>query len=372
MLFTIDKESLLNRIRTVEKITVQRGIQPVLSNILFETEGNSLKLSATDLDISITTKTTANVQEEGKITLPAKKIFEIVSKLPDKPIEFALNPDNNIVTIKCGNSKFDVIGISAEEFPNVMQNQNEVSDDDAIVIDTNPFIKAIKYTVYAAATYQNRNVISGVFCQINEDKLEMAATDGNRLTRISEKIKNENHKDAKIVIPSKTVNEFLRVSSIISEDKVYLIVSGSRIIIKTNSYKIVSKLLEGQYPQYQQLIPKTTANTVKVNKNELANAIDRVACMVNERINVMKFILQNGKMYLKSETPDSGTSEDVIETDYTGDEFKISFNYKFVLDFIKIIDCENAIIGLNGNQSAAIFRPDNDDDYICLVMPLKN
>ena len=150
MLFTIDKESLLNRIRTVEKITVQRGIQPVLSNILFETEGNNLKLSATDLDISITTKTTASVQEEGKITLPAKKIFEIVSKLPDKPIEFALNTDNNIVTIKCGNSKFDVIGISAEEFPNVIQ--NEVSDDEAIIIDTNPFIKSIKYTVYAAAT----------------------------------------------------------------------------------------------------------------------------------------------------------------------------------------------------------------------------
>ena len=297
MLFTIDKESLLNRIRTVEKITVQRGIQPVLSNILFETEGNNLKLSATDLDISITTKTTASVQEEGKITLPAKKIFEIVSKLPDKPIEFALNTDNNIVTIKCGNSKFDVIGISAEEFPNVIQ--NEVSDDEAIIIDTNPFIKSIKYTVYAAATYQNRNVISGVFCQINEDKLEMAATDGNRLTRISEKIQNEKHKDAKIVIPSKTVNEFLRVSSIISEDKVYLIVSGSKIIIKTNSYTIISKLLEGQYPQYQQLIPKTTANTVKVNKNELSNAIDRVACMINERTNVIKFILQNGKMYLK-------------------------------------------------------------------------
>ena len=253
MLFTIDKESLLNRIRTVEKITVQRGIQPVLSNILFETEGNNLKLSATDLDISITTKTTASVQEEGKITLPAKKIFEIVSKLPDKPIEFALNTDNNVVTIKCGNSKFDVIGISAEEFPNVIQNQNEISEDEAIVIDTNPLIKSIKYTVYAAATYQNRNVISGVFCQINEDKLEMAATDGNRLTRISEKIQNEKHKDAKIVIPSKTVNEFLRVSSIISEDKVYLIVSGSKIIIKTNSYTIISKLLEGQYPQYQQL-----------------------------------------------------------------------------------------------------------------------
>jgi len=369
MIFTIDKESLLNKIRTVEKVTVQRGIQPVLSNILFEAEDNKIKLSATDLDISIVTKTTAAVKEEGKITLPAKKIFEIVSKLPDKPIEFSLNPDNNVVTIKCGNSKFDVIGISAEEFPKDVQ--SEISEDEAITIDTNPFVKSIKYTVYAAATYENRNIISGVFCKISEDTLEMAATDGNRLTRISEKIQNENKKEAKIVIPSKTLNEFIRVSSIINEDKVRLIVSGSKIIFKTDSYTIISKILEGEYPQYQQLIPKTTATSVKVNKNELSNAIDRVACMINERTNVIKFILQNGKMYLKSETPDSGTSEDVIETDYNGDEFKIAFNYKFISDFIKIIDCENAIIGLNGNQSAAVFRPDSEEDYICLVMPLK-
>lgn len=371
MLFTIDKESLLNKIKTVEKITVQRGIQPVLANILFEAEKNKIKLTATDLDMSIITKTTASVQEEGKITLPARKIFEIVSKLPDKPVEIALNSDNNIVTIKCGNSKFDIIGISAEEFPKVVQNESELSDDDFISIDTNTFLKSIKYTVYAVATYETRNVISGVFCKINEDNIEMAATDGNRLARISQKIQNVNNKEAKIVIPSKTLNEFTRVSSIIIEDKVNIKVSDSKIIIKTNSYTIISKLIPGEYPQYQQLIPKTTINSVKVNKNELNNAIDRVSCMINERTNVLKFILQEGKIYLKAEAPDSGTSEDVIETDYSGDEFKIAFNYKLISDFLKIIDCENVKIGLNGSQSAAVFRPINDDDYVCLVMPMK-
>ncbi len=371
MIFTTDKESLLNKIRIVEKITLQRGIQPVLSNILFETEQNTLKLSATDLDLSVITKTTAAVKEEGKITLPAKKILEIVSKLPDKPIEFTLNADNNIVTIKCGNSKFDVIGISAEEFPKIIEEEKEITENEEIVIDTNTFIKSVKYTVYAAATYENRNIISGVFCKINEDTLEMAATDGNRLTKITEKIQNNNGKNAKIVIPSKTMNEILRVSTIINEEKLYLIVSEAKVIFKTNSYILISKLLEGEYPQYEQLIPKTTVMTVKVKKDDLNNAIDRVACMINERTNVIKFILQDGKMYLKSETPDSGTSEDVIESDYKGDEFKIAFNYKFISDFTKITDSENAIIGINGSQSATVFKPDNDEEYICLVMPLK-
>lgn len=371
MLFTIDKESLLNKIKTVEKITVQRGIQAVLSNILFEAEDNKIKLTATDLDISVITKTTASVKEEGKITIPARKIFEIVSKLPDKPIEIALNPDNNIVTIKCGNSKFDIIGISAEEFPKVVQNENELSDEDSITIETNTFLKSIKNTVYSTATYDNRNVISGVYCEINKDELEMAATDGNRLARISQKIKNINEKEAKVIIPAKTLNEFTRISSIIVEDNVKLKVSESKIIIKTDSYTIISKLIPGKYPQYKQMIPSSTANIITVDKNELNNAIDRVSCMINERTNVLKFILQNGKMYLKAETPDSGTSEDVIDIDYKGDEFKIAFNYKLISDFLKIIDCEKATMGFNGSQSAAVLKPLNDDDYVCLVMPMK-
>jgi DNA polymerase-3 subunit beta len=371
MQFIIDKESLLNKIKIVEKITALRSIQPVLSNILIEAEGDLIKLSSTDLDISIVTKTIAKIKEEGRITLPAKKLFEIVSKLSDKPIEFTLNEETNIVTIKCGNSKFDIMGISAEEFPRIMQEEDEVKEEEAIIIDSNPFLKSIKYTVYAVANYDNRTVISGVFCQIKEDTIEMAATDGNRLTRISEKIQNENRKEAKIVIPGKTVNEILRVASIISEEKVYLKVTETKIIIKTNSYMIISKLNTGEYPQYQQLIPKTTSKVIKMNKNELINAIDLVSCMVDDKTKLIKLIFQEGKLYLKAETQQSGTSEDYIETDYTGEEFKIAFNYKLINDFLKIIDSEKVIVGLNGNQSATILRPDNEDDYICLVMPMK-
>ena len=371
MIFTTDKESLLNKIKTVEKITVQRGIQPVLANILFETEKNNLKLSATDLDISIITNTTAAVKEEGKITLPARKIFEIVSKLPDKPVDFTLNKDTNIVTIKCGNSKFEVKGISAEEFPKIIEDEKELSEKEGININTEPFIKSIKYTVYSAANYESRNIISGVFCKIDDKTIEMAATDGNRLTRISEKIQNKTDKESKIVIPSKTMNEFLRVSSIINEDNLTLIVSNKKVIFKAKDYVLISRLLEGEYPLYQQLIPKTTANKVKVKKESLINAIDRVSCMIDDRTNIIKLILNDGKLMLKAETHDAGTSEEVIEADYKGDEFIIAFNYKFIYDFIKTIDCENAIMEFNSNQSATVFKPDSKDDYICLIMPLK-
>lgn len=369
MLFTIDKESLLNKLRIVEKITIQRGIQPVLANILFEADSNTLTLSATDLDISIKTNTMAAVKTDGKITLPAKKIFEIVSKLPDKPIEFSLNTDTNVVTVSCGFSKFEVIGISAEEFPSIIKEDEKLKD--SIEIDMDPFVKSIKHTVYSTASYENRNIISGVFCKISDENIEMAATDGNRLTRIIDQIKNKENKSAKIVIPAKTLQEFLRVSSLVREEKVQLLVESAKLIIKTKSFFIISRLLEGEYPPYNQLIPQTTGKVALVNREELINSLERVSCMVNERTSIVKFTLNNDKLKLTAETPDSGASEDLIDAKYKGEELVIAFNYKYILESIKIMESKDVQMGLGGSLSATIFRPDSKEDYLCLIMPIQ-
>ncbi len=369
MLFTIDKDSLLNKLKIVEKVTAQRGnVQPVLANVLFEAETNTLNLTATDLEISIKANTTAAVKKEGKITLPAKKLLEIAAKLPDKPVEFSLNEDTNVVSITCGNSKFEIIGISAQEFPKI---EDEIQDGTQIEIEMEPLLKSIKNTVYAAANYENRNVISGVFCNIKGTKLEMAATDGNRLTRIIEAIKNKDEKNAKIVIPSKTLNEFVRICTFISEEKVLLIVDKSRLTLKTMSFSINSRLIEGEYPPYEQLIPKTTSNTASVSREDLITALDRVSTMVNDRTSIVKFVFDDNKLLLKAETPNSGTSEDVIDCVYKGDELAIAFNYKYVLDSIKTMEAKNVNIGLNGSLSATVFKPDSEEDYICLIMPIQ-
>ena len=369
MLFTIDKDSLLNKLKIVEKVTAQRGnVQPVLANVLFEAENNVLNLSATDLEISIQAKTTVAVKKEGKITLPAKKLLEIAAKLPDKPVEFSLNEDTNIVSINCGNSKFEIIGISAQEFPKL---EDEISGGTEIEIELEPLLKSIKNTVYAAANYENRNVISGVFCLIKNNILEMAATDGNRLTRIIEPIKNKDAKSAKLVIPSKTLNEFVRICSFITEEKVVLVVDKSRLILKTMSFSIYSRLIEGEYPPYEQLIPKTTANNAGVLREDLISALDRVSTMVNDRTSIVKFIFADNKLTLKAETPNSGTSEDIIDCDYSGEDLTIAFNYKYVLDSVKTMDAKNVKVGLNGSLSATVFKPDSEENYICLIMPIQ-
>lgn len=369
MLFTIDRDSLLNKLKIVEKITAQRGnVQPVLSNVLFEAENNTLNLSATDLEISIKSKTTVAIQKEGKITLPAKKLLEIAAKLPDKPVEFSLNEDTNIVNISCGNSKFEIIGISASEFP---KTDDKMENGTEIEIEIEPFIKSIKNTVYAAANYENRNVISGVFCLIKENKLEMAATDGNRLTRIIEVISNKENKNAKMVIPAKTLNEFVRICSFVQEEKVIMVVDKSRLSLKTMNFTINSRLIEGEYPPYEQLIPKTTSNNALILRDNLITALDRVSTMVNDRTSIVRFIFDEGKLLLKAETPNSGTSEDFIDCEYIGEELTIAFNYKYVLDSVKTMESKNVKVGLNGSLSATLFKPDNEENYICLIMPIQ-
>jgi DNA polymerase-3 subunit beta len=369
MLFTIDKDSLLNKLRIVEKVTAQRGnVQPVLSNVLFEAEDNVLNLSATDLEISVKAKTTVAVKKPGKITLPAKKLLEIAAKLPDKPVEFNLNEDTNVVHISCGNSKFEIVGISAQEFPKI---EDEIKGGTEIEIEAEPFLKSIKNTVYAAANYENRNVISGVFCLIKENKLEMAATDGNRLTRIVEAIKNKDLKSAKMVIPSKTLNEFVRICSFTAEDKVILIVDKSKLTLKTLNFSINSRLIEGEYPPYEQLIPKTTANNAEVSRDDLISALDRVSTMVNDRTSIVKFMFGDEKLVLKAETPNSGTSEDVIDCKYKGDDLTIAFNYKYVLDSVKTMEAKTVNVGLNGSLSATLFKPESEENYICLIMPIQ-
>ncbi len=180
MKFIIQKESFNNSLRLTEKITAQKTVQPVLSNVLIETVGdNSLKFSATDLDLAIELTSPAVVNEKGSITLPAKKLNEIISKLPDKPVSFELNEDTNVVSITCGNSKFDIVGISSSEFPELAQKEL-LKDKVSVSVKIKPFLKAVKQTVFSTASYDTNNILSGVFCKIFNGELEMAATDGNR------------------------------------------------------------------------------------------------------------------------------------------------------------------------------------------------
>ncbi|MFA6989323.1 MAG: DNA polymerase III subunit beta [Candidatus Gastranaerophilaceae bacterium] len=372
MNFIIQKENLLNNLRIVEHVTTVRGTQPVLSNILIETiDDKTLKLKGTDLDLGMEIKVEAKVLEKGSITLPAKKLSEIIAKLPENPINFSLNDETNQTSITCGNTKYDIIGIASTEFPANFDEEILKDSNNTVEVEIQPFLKAIRQTVFAAASYDTNNVLSGVYCNISGQNLEMAATDGNRLSRVIDKITNKDNKEIMAIIPSKTLTEFTKfvVGSIV--DKVSITVKNGQILFKLKDRHFTSRLLDGQYPKYQQLIPAKSVNIAIVNRESFISALDRSSAMVNERTNIVKMIFEDNKLLLKADTPDLGDSMDLIDVVYDKEELKIAFNYKYIIDSLRIMESENVKIELGSSLSATLFKPDSEDDYLSLIMPVQ-
>lgn len=372
MEIVIKKEDLFNGIKIVERATALKGLQPVLANILIETvDKSTIKFCATDLDMTVIATVQAQVVKEGKITLPAKKLSDIVSRLGDGLITFNLNEETNSVKITSKNTKFDIIGISASEFPAVEENISNEKEN-PIQIELAPFTKAIRQAGFAAAGYETNNLLSGVVCDISESILEMASTDGNRLARVREKIENKG-KTGQLIIPSKTLQEFTKMSSFIDEDFVKIYTDKTKLIIKSENTTIISRLMEGQYPKYNQLIPQECPKIAIVNISQLISSLERVAIMVNEKTSIVRFEFSEKKLVLKADTPDSGASEDEFDIDYPieEEELKIAFNYRYVLDSLKNMDTTEVKIGLNSSLSATVLKPNNEDDYVCLIMPVQ-
>ena len=366
--FQVEKEVIYNGLKIVERATAQKGLQPVLANILIEAvDKNKINLYATDFDLTIITSIEAQVNNAGSITLPAKKLLDIVSRLNDGIINFELNATT--MTITSNKSKFDIISISASEFPKI----ETVSDETEFVdIDLKPFIMGIKEAGFAAATYEsNNNLLSGVVCDISKNVLEIASTDGNRLARARKIITNREDKTQKLIIPAKVLQEFLKISYFIDEETIKLYTMTSKIMIKSDNITMISSLMNGQYPQYNQLIPQTFPKEAKINVSKIVSAIERVSTMVNEKTSIVKFEFTQNNLSLKADTPEAGNSEDQIDIIYNGEDITIAFNYRYLLDCFKNIDSEDLIICMNTNLSATVIKPDNDEDFIYLVMPVQ-
>lgn len=370
MKFLVKKDEIFNGIRLVANVAAMKSLQPVLANILIETvDDNALRLTATDFDLTISTTVDAKVENEGKITLPAKKLNDIVSRLSDKLITFELDNETNSVNIKCDNTKFDIIGISATEFPNVLD--INLVDENAIDIDMKPFTKAIRQASFAAANFETNNLLSGVVCDIKENILEMASTDGNRLARVRENISNLEQKSSQLIIPSKTTNEFLKMSSLVNDESIKIYTDKTKLILKTEKTMMISRIMEGQYPKYNQLIPNENPKNATVNKNKLVSALERVSIMVNEKTSIVKFEFTEDKLTLKADTPDAGASEESFEIDYKNEDMTIAFNYKYVIEGLKNMEQDEVKIEMNTNLSPTVFRPNSEEDYISLIMPVQ-
>ena len=372
MEISINKEDFASGIRIVEKITAQKAVQPILSNILIESvSSDRIQFCATDLNLAIKYKAKADVQMEGSVAISSKKISEIVSKLSSTDITLKTSDETGNARIKSGKTEFDLITMSSSEFPKVL-NEEESTDIKKVVVNKNEFSKGIKQVVFAVSTQETQAVLTGVCFNIENNLLELAATDGNRLTRVQKEIKEPVEDQINFIVPAKTLAEVQRISSMVDDEDITLKIQKNKIVFEFKDLMFQSRLIEGIYPKYQQLIPKNNDKNIVIDRVELINAIERVAIMVNDRINVVRFNFTTNSLEIMAETPEAGKSKDNIDIEYNFDDMLTAFNYKYVLDALKNMDSKSVEIEISDALAASIFKPkDDNDNYICLIMPVK-
>lgn len=371
MKINLNKEDFSNGIKIVEKIASSKTVQPILSNILIETvSSDRIKFSATDLNLAIVYKTNAQVEQEGSIVL-SKKISEIVAKLSSTEISLKTQENTDNIIVKSGKTEFDLIGMNSSEFPKILDEQQD-ENIKTIILNKNEFTKIIKQVIFAVSTQETQAVLTGVCFNIENDILELAATDGNRLTRVQSKLQEAVEGILNFIVPSKTLQEVQRISSLVEDENITLKISKNKILFEFENLSFQSRLIEGIYPKYQQLIPKANDKKIIVDRAELINSIERVSIMVNDRTNVVRFNFTQGQLEIMADTPEAGRSKDYIDIEYDFDDMLTAFNYKYILDGLKNMDTKKIEIEISDVLAATIFKPQDDNsNYICLIMPVK-
>ncbi|MGI5902374.1 MAG: DNA polymerase III subunit beta [Desulfitobacteriia bacterium] len=359
------KEDLLKGVNTVQRAISSKSTLPILQGIRLHTENNLLWFEATDLEIGIRCSLPLEIEEQGAVVLPARLFSEIVRKLPDTPIRIE-SKDRN-VEILYDNSNFIINGYDPEEYPEIA----EIASPENIEISSSLFTNMIRKTVFACATEETRPVFTGVLLHIEKEKISLVSTDTHRLAFYKAVIPG-NEKEFKGIIPSKTMQEVLRL---LDEDQILNIqYNEGRIIFKFDSIQILTRLIEGQFPSYKQVIPQTCHTKLVVNSRNLLDTVERASLLSRDdylKTNTVRFAIDNSMLNINQHS-EMGKISEQINIEQEGEGVEISFNAKYITDVLKVIEAENVTMETSGAFNPCVFRPENEEDYLYLVLPLRN
>lgn len=367
MKLEIDKRDLLSLIGKTQNIVEKRNTMPILINVLLEADTETLKVFATDLEVSLTDQVSVKVQQAGKVAVSAKSLFEIAKELSEGPITL-IKKENNWLEIKQGKYTSKIVGISADEYP-IFPTFNSQA---FITIDAQVLKEMIDKTIYSVSNDETRYHLNGVFFELNsQGGFKMVATDGHRMSLVnkpSEEVKVSNTQG--VIIPRKGLHEIKKILESI-EGNVEIAIEGSQFVLKHSSTILMIRLIEGKYPNYQQFIPQKLPQKVMVNREAFLTSLKRVSLLANAKSKAVLLNLSNGKMEISSNNPELGDAKEEIEVDYTGTEIKIGFNAKYITDILTSIQQDKIDFELNDHLSPGLMRPHNDPSYTCVIMPMR-
>jgi DNA polymerase-3 subunit beta len=361
MKFKAEKATLLNAIQSVYNIISVRAPLPILSNILLETIHNQLRLTATDLDIGISCVLAVEIIEQGAITVPAKRFFDIVRELPSEKIHLHTKK-NNLVTIETENCQFKLMGIAREEFPKLP----EFKDKEAIALDQGELRKMLHLTSFAASLDETRYVLNGILFKISRTSLTLVSTDGKRLSVVEKKIQTATEKEIMIIVPIKTIHELIR--NLKEQGTLSIILGNNQALFDLGDIVIISRLIEGEFPDYRQVIPAQSENKLSVDRTLLLLAVKRAALLSTPDYQAVKLEIFKNKILVSKSTPDVGESREELPVVYTGKELAIGFNPQYLIDVLKNLEEETIGIEISDSERPGVIR---SDGFVYIVLPMR-
>jgi len=361
MKIQVIKENLLSGVQTVQNIVSPRATLPILGNILLEASNNNLRMMTTDLDVGISCEIPVDTQEDGSITIPAKKFSDIIKELPEGNITIIVKK-NNLVDIECEKCRFKLMGLPRDEFPKFP----EFKDKDTLQLDQAVLKELFNLTSFAVSHEETRYILNGILVEIKETYIRLVATDGRRLATVERKLSVPTKKEFSVIIPIKAVNELNR--NLKDAGKVLIVMGTNQILFDIDKVLIVSRLIEGTFPNYKQVIPESVEKKVKVNKEEFLAAIRRANLLATPDFQAIKLELFKNKMVISKSTPDVGESREELEIEYQGKELIVGFNPHYLIDVLKNLREETIEFELSDADKPGVIRT---ADYLYLVLPMR-
>jgi DNA polymerase-3 subunit beta len=367
MELVVRKADLVRELQFFQQIVERKNTIPILANMLLEATGNEISMLATDLEVSLRSRAEAAVSRHGSATLPAKKLYEIVRALPDGDVN--IETDKNGVKVSGGQFSSRMPTLPREDFPSI----TEPPGVDQSVIKAGALFQMINKTQFAITGEDTRYYLNGALFVLKPDRMTFVATDGHRLALVY--VNRDGapaHEEVRAILPRKALTELGRLLADVEGDVLYER-GENHLFFQIGPRLLMSRMIDGQFPAYEKVVPKNNDKRVEFDRDRLTNAVRRVALLSNERSRAVKFIVETGRVEVTSSSPEFGEAHEPIEVDYSGPGLMICFNAQYVLDFLSAVDAEIVSLDLKDDVSQAVMKPVGVDayDYTYVIMPMR-
>jgi DNA polymerase-3 subunit beta len=367
MKLSIGKEQILLGLQAVQNVVGSRTTLPILSNVLLKATENRLELTATDLDVTVSCSVEAKVRMAGSATIPVKKFFGICRELGHLEIELETD-EKNVCTLSAGNSYYRINGLPAEDFPPIP----EFSDKKHVVVPQDKLRAMLKKTAFAISSDESRYVLNGIFHSLKDHKVTLVATDGRRLALVEEEVDVSTESEGEFIVPTKAINELTRLLQTAGEvairytdNQVAYSLKGE----KSPSILIVSKLVEGNYPNYRQVIPTEFKERVTLVREELLQALRRAEIMTSDKSNSVKLSFTKNNLAITANTPEIGEARESLAINYKGTDVAIAFNPIYLMDPLKALESDEVYLELHDELSPGVVK--TNSPFLYVIMPMR-